>query len=84
MDEFAAVYQLEREMGSRRKAMATRHYAVDRLNGQKVKNIDPETKQKYDDMFKKEFMKNGRSESQAENTVKELYDAINKFNKYKK
>lgn len=84
MDEFAAVYQLEREMGSRRKAMATRHYAMDRLNGQKVKNIDPETKQKYDDMFKKEFMKNGRSESQAENTVKELYDAINKFNKYKK
>ena len=85
MDEFAAVYKLEHEDGmGRKKAIATRHYAMDRLDGQKIKNIDPEKRAKYDDMFSQEFIRAGRSETQANRDVNELYNAINKFHKYKK
>ena len=84
MDEFAAVYKLEQDFGNRDKAIATRHYAMERLDGKKVKNIDPEKKAKYDNMFMQEFMKRGKSQQEAANTVNELYDAVNRFHSYKK
>lgn len=85
MDEFIATYELEHKEGmGRKKAMATRHYAMDRLGGKKVKDLDPETKKKYSAMFNQEFIKAGDSEAQAKQDVSNLYDAIGKFHSYKK
>ena len=34
--------------------------------------------------FRQEFIKRGQSEAQANATVNELYNAVNKFHKYRK
>lgn len=85
MDEFIATYQLEHKEGmGRRKAIATRHYAMDRLGGKKVKELDPEAKEKYSNMFNQEFRKAGDSEAKANQDVSNLFDAVGKFHSYKK
>lgn len=85
MDEFIATYQLEHKEGmGRKKAIATRHYAMDRLGGKKVKELDPEAKEKYSNMFNQEFRKAGDSEIKANQDVSNLFDAVGKFHSYKK
>lgn len=85
MDEFIATYQLEHKEGmGRKKAIATRHYAMDRLGGKKVKELDPEAKEKYSNMFNQEFRKAGDSETKANQDVSNLFDAVGKFHSYKK
>ena len=85
MDEFIATYQLEHKEGmGRKKAIATRHYAMDRLGGKKVKELDPEAKEKYSNMFNQEFRKAGDSEAKANQDVSNLFDAVGKFHSYKK